>query len=188
MSAIEAVTLEPESVLSLVKKAQEGSVSAFEILYRHHSNQIFLLCLRMSGCRTHAEDFMQETFIKAWQALASFKGDSQFSTWLHRIAVNTVLADKRKSTLDLVQGHDWEREVEQSLSATHNSAQIDLEKTIVQLPAQARHVLVLHDLMGMTHQEISQQLDIAAGTSKAHLNRARTLMRDLLNNPSEKPV
>ncbi|GAA4362783.1 hypothetical protein GCM10023151_17290 [Kangiella marina] len=128
---------------------------------------------------------MQETFIKAWQALSSFKGDSQFSTWIHRIAVNTVLADKRKSRLDLVQDHDWEREFEQSLSATHSASQIDLEKTIVQLPAQARYVLILHDLMGMTHQEIGQQLDIAAGTSKAHLNRARSLMRDLLTVESE---
>ena len=170
----------PESILELVRKAQEGSVSAFEMLYRNHSNHVFLLCLRMSGCRAHAEDFMQETFIKAWQALSSFKGDSQFSTWLHRIAVNTVLADKRKNSLDLVHDHDWEREFEQSLSATHNASQIDLEKTIVQLPSQARHVLVLHDLVGMTHQEIGQQLDIAAGTSKAHLNRARGLMRELL--------
>lgn len=188
MSAIEAVTLDPESVLGLVKKAQEGSVSAFELLYRHHSNQIFLLCLRMSGCRAHAEDFMQEAFIKAWQALKTFKGDSQFSTWLHRIAVNTVLADKRKNSLDLVQDYDWEREFEQSLSSTHTSSQIDLEKTIVQLPVQARHVLVLHDLMGMTHQEIGEQMNIASGTSKAHLNRARSMMRDLLNNPNEKSV
>ncbi|RDX38281.1 sigma-70 family RNA polymerase sigma factor [Kangiella sp. HD9-110m-PIT-SAG07] len=173
--------MEPESILALVTKAREGSVSAFEVLYRHHSNQVFLLCLRMSGCRGHAEDFMQETFIKAWQALGAFKGDSQFSTWIHRIAVNTVLADKRKNSLDLVHDHDWERDFEQSLATTHSGAQIDLEKTIAQLPSQARHVLVLHDLIGMTHQEIGQQLDIAAGTSKAHLNRARGLMRELLN-------
>ncbi|WP_343986163.1 sigma-70 family RNA polymerase sigma factor [Kangiella japonica] len=178
--AVNAKSLEPESILELVKRAQGGSVSAFESLYRHHANHIFLLCLRMSGCKGHAEDFMQETFIKAWQALSSFKGDSQFSTWLHRIAVNTVLADKRKNSLDLVHDHDWEREFEQSLAATHTASQMDLEKTIVQLPSQARHVLVLHDLMGMTHQEIGQQLGIAAGTSKAHLNRARGLMRELL--------
>lgn len=180
MSAIEVTEISAESILELVRRAQEGSVNAFESLYRQHSNQVFLLCLRMSGCRSHAEDFMQETFIKAWQALAKFKGDSQFSTWIYRIAVNTILADKRKNTLDLVQDHDWEREFEQSLSDTHNRHQIDLEKTIVQLPSQARHVLVLHDLMGMTHQEIGQQLNIAPGTSKAHLNRARGLMRELL--------
>jgi RNA polymerase sigma-70 factor (ECF subfamily) len=178
--AVDAKPLQPESILELVTKAQEGSVSAFESLYRHHANHIFLLCLRMSGCKSHAEDFMQETFIKAWQALSSFKGDSQFSTWLHRIAVNTVLADKRKNSLDLVQDHDWEREFEQSLAATHSASQMDLEKAIAQLPAQARYVLVLHDLIGMTHQEIGQQLDIASGTSKAHLNRARGLMRELL--------
>ena len=185
LSAIEVTTIEPDNILGLVKKAQEGSVSAFELLYRHHSNQIFLLCLRMCGCRSRAEDFMQESFIKAWQALASFKMDSQFATWIHRIAINTVLADKRKNSLDLVYDHDWEREFEQSLSASHNSMQIDLEKTIAQLPAQARYVLVLHDLVGMTHQEIGEQLDIAAGTSKAHLNRARSMMKAMLDPASE---
>lgn len=180
MSALEVTEISAESILELVLRAKEGSVSAFESLYRQHSNQVFLLCLRMSGCRSYAEDFMQETFIKAWQALPKFKGDSQFSTWIYRIAVNTILADKRKNTLDLVHGHDWEREFEQSLSSTHSSDQMDLEKTIVQLPAQARHVLVLHDLMGMTHQEIGQQMGIAPGTSKAHLNRARGLLKELL--------
>lgn len=180
MSAIEATQIQPEAVLELVHRAQGGSVSAFESLYRQHSNQVFLLCLRMSGCKSHAEDFMQETFIKAWQALPKFKGDSKFSTWIYRIATNTVLADKRKNTLDLVHDHDWEREFEQSLSDTHSRQQIDLEKAIVSLPSQARHVLVLHDLMGLTHQEIGQQLDIAAGTSKAHLNRARTMVKELL--------
>lgn len=180
MSAVEAKSIEPDDILELVHKAQEGSVSAFEALYRHHANKVFLLCLRMTGCRSHAEDFMQEAFIKAWQALAKFKGDSQFSTWMYRIAVNTILADKRKNTLDLVEDPDWEREFEQSLSASHSSEQIDLEKAVAQLPAQARHVLVLHDLVGMTHQEIGQQLSIAAGTSKAHVNRARGLLREIL--------
>lgn len=180
MSAIEVTEVKPDAILELVQQAQEGSVRAFESLYRHHANKIFLLCLRMSGCRSHAEDFMQDTFIKAWQSLSHFKGDSQFSTWIYRIAVNTILADKRRNTLDLVHDYDWERDFEQSLTSTHNSQQIDLEKTIVQLPAQARHVLVLHDLMGMTHQEIGQQMEIAPGTSKAHLNRARNLMKEML--------
>ena len=182
MSAIEVTKVSPETILELVTRAKQGSVSAFESLYRQYSNQIFLLCLRMSGCRGLAEDFMQETFIKAWQALSKFKGDSQFSTWIYRIAVNTILADKRKGSLDIVQDHDWEREFEQSLSGTHTGQQLDLEKAIVQLPVQARHVLVLHDLMGLTHQEIGAQLEIAPGTSKAHLNRARGLMKEMLES------
>lgn len=180
MSAVKAIQLEPEDIIELVHQAQDGSVSAFETLYRGHANQVFLLCLRLSGCKSRAEDFMQEAFIKAWQALEKFKGDSQFSTWIYRIAVNTVLAEKRKNTLDLVYDHDWERDFEQSLTATHSSSQIDLEKAIAQLPAQARQVLVLHDIVGMTHQEIGRELSIAAGTSKAHVNRARTLLKAML--------
>ncbi|AOE50557.1 RNA polymerase sigma factor [Kangiella sediminilitoris] len=180
MSAAEVTKLQTQATRELVKQAQDGSVSAFEGLYREHSNQVFLLCLRMSGCKSYAEDFMQETFIKAWQSLNSFKGDSRFSTWIYRIAVNTVLADKRKKSLDLVRDPDWEREFEQSLNDSHNRQQIDLEKAIATLPSQARHVLVLHDLMGMTHQEIGSQLDIAPGTSKAHLSRARTMLRETL--------
>ncbi len=165
----------------LIASAIAGQVSAFEILYQRYYKQIYLLCLRMTGRKDLAEDHSQDAFIKAWQALAKFQGKSKFSSWLYRIAVNVVLGHQRKYQYEVLADQDWQQSFEDEFSTTHNGLQMDLERAISQLPMQAKNVLILHDVMGMTHKEIGESLNIATGTCKAHLNRARLLMQDLLN-------
>ncbi len=165
---------------SSVKMAMAGDLSAFEELYRQYYKQIYLLCLRMTGRKELAEDHSQEAFIKAWQALAKFQGKSKFSSWLYRIAVNVVLGHQRKYQYEVLADQDWQQAFEDEFAVSHNPQQMDLEKAIGNLPMQAKNVLILHDLMGMTHKEIGTSLDIAVGTCKAHLNRARTLVREQL--------
>lgn len=179
-----AVQPEPQTTFDevdlLVKQATAGCMVSFEKLYRLYSNKIYLLCLRMTSRKELAEEHMQEAFIKAWQALGKFKGDSQFSTWLYRIAVNVVLGHQRKYQYEVFADLDWQQAFEDTLTSSHTQQQLDLEKAIATLPMQAKNVLVLHDLMGMTHKEIGQTLDIATGTCKAHLNRARALLKEQL--------
>lgn len=164
----------------LVQEAANGDLSAFESLYRQYHKQIYLLCLRMTGRQALAEEHSQEAFIKAWQALGKFQGKSKFSSWLYRIAVNVVLGHQRKYQYEILADQDWQQAFEDEFSESHNPQQLDLEKAIANLPMQAKNVLILHDLMGMTHKEIGSSLDIAVGTCKAHLNRARMLVREQL--------
>ncbi len=164
----------------LVQSAAAGDLPAFETLYRQYHKQIYLLCLRMTGRQALAEEHCQEAFIKAWQALAKFQGKSKFSSWLYRIAVNVVLGHQRKYQYEVLADQDWQQAFEDEFSSTHNPEQLDLEKAIANLPMQAKNVLILHDLMGMTHKEIGNSLDIAIGTCKAHLSRARMLVKEQL--------
>ncbi|NVJ65252.1 MAG: RNA polymerase sigma factor [Gammaproteobacteria bacterium] len=164
----------------LVQAAADGDLVAFEALYRQYHKQIYLLCLRMTGRKELAEDHCQEAFIKAWQALSKFQGKSKFSSWVYRIAVNVVLGHQRKYQYEVFADQDWQQAFEDEFATSHNSQQIDLEKAIATLPMQAKNVLILHDLMGMTHKEIGESLEIAVGTCKAHLNRARGLVKEQL--------
>ncbi len=168
--------------LPLVQAAAGGDLAAFEQLYTQNHKQIYLLCLRMTGRKDLAEDHCQDAFIKAWQALPKFQGKSKFSSWLYRIAVNVVLGHQRKYQYEVLADQDWQQAFEDEFAASHSPQQLDLEKAIAGLPMQAKNVLILHDLMGMTHKEIGQSLKIAVGTCKAHLNRARMLVRQQLTS------
>ncbi len=179
---MEEIPIDDDS--DLVRAASDGDIQAFEMLYRRYYKQIYLLCLRMAGRQALAEEHSQEAFIKAWQALPRFEGRSKFSSWLYRIAVNVVLGHQRKYQYEVLADQDWQQAFEDEFAASHNSQQLDLEKAIATLPMQAKNVLILHDLMGMTHQEVGQSLKIATGTCKAHLNRARSLVREQLQNES----
>lgn len=166
-----------------IASAQAGDEAAFERLYRAHVGRVYGLCLRMTGHPQTAEDLTQETFVSAWRSLAGFEGRSGFGTWLHRIAVNAVLARGRspqgRGELSLTdeQGEDREFVAE---GATDPSTPIDLERSIAQLPQGARHVLVLLGVYGYTHEEAAGMLGVAVGTSKAQLHRARRLLRERL--------
>jgi RNA polymerase sigma-70 factor, ECF subfamily len=158
-----------------VEAAARGDRRAFERLYRRHAGRVHALCLRLAGHRETAEDCVQEAFVSAWRALPTFQSRSRFSTWLHRIAVNTVLARHRglAARLESLAGDDAEfldRRSVEDLPA------IDLEAAIAALPDGARHVLVLVGLYGFSHEEASSELGIAVGTSKAQLHRARQLL------------
>jgi RNA polymerase sigma-70 factor (ECF subfamily) len=162
----------------LVAAAVLGSVPAFEQLYRLHVSRVYGLCLRMTREHSTAEDCTQEAFIQAWRALPAFQGRSGFSTWLHRIAVNAVLARARKRREVLGD----EASVDEVADATADGgvedpgASRDLEAAIGRLPPGARHVLVLSGVYGYSHEETADMLGIAVGTCKAQLHRARQLL------------
>ena len=163
-----------------IRQAQRSDSRAFEALYRLHIDKVYGLCLRMTGNVAEAEDCAQEAFIQAWNKLEKFRGDSAFSTWLHRIAVNSVLGRMRKA----------KREQERILAVVDNSpAPVtsadsgelrDLSEAIERLPEGARHVFVLNAVYGYSHNEAASMLGIATGTSKAQLHRARRLLAQQL--------
>ncbi|HEX6929603.1 MAG TPA: sigma-70 family RNA polymerase sigma factor [Gammaproteobacteria bacterium] len=166
----------------LVQRARAGSMPAFEALYRRNSGKIYALCLRLAGDAGTAEECVQETFITAWQKLDGFRGDSAFSSWLYRIAVNTVMGSFRKRGrhnrhVRPVEEGEWERLPD---GASDTGVGMDLEAAVAALPEGARMVFVLHDVEGRRHEEISELMSIAVGTSKAQLHRARRLLRERL--------
>ena len=172
----------------LVEAAVAGSQAAFESLYRLHSGRVHGLCLRMTGQRESAEDCTQEAFVQAWRNLPRFELRSSFGTWLHRIAVNAVLAHRRRRAEMLGEGASAEEGLADSMrSATCEDpgADRDLEAAIASLPSGARHVLVLAGIYGYSHAETASMLDIAVGTCKAQLHRARQLLAERLGGEEE---
>ena len=179
----EAISVTAESATEeygWIRKAQAADPVAFEALYRMHVDKVYGLCLRMTGNVAEAEDCTQDAFIQAWGKLDKFRGESTFGTWLHRVAVNTVLGRMRKSRRE----QDRIRAVSDVASAPEtigdSSGLRDLEQAIDELPSGARHVFVLHAVYGYSHDETGGMLGIAAGTSKAQLHRARRLLAQQL--------
>lgn len=153
----------------------------FEAIYRAHVNQIYGLCLRMTGQSALAEDCTQECFIAAWRALPTFEGRSRMSTWLHRIAINTVLRLRRHRPGDALRAAGELDEAALQLPGDAEAAgTLDVEAAMTRLPQGARDVLVLVGVYGHSHEEAAAMLGIAAGTSKAQLHRARRLMAQQL--------
>lgn len=161
--------------VGLIAAAAGGDLVAFEHLYRQFAPRVYGLCLRLTGQREAAEDCTQESFVAAWRALGDFQRRSRFSTWLHRIAVHTVLSRRR--------GLRVEYEVPEPRSGLPDMADpageeapLDLERAIAGLPEGARHVLVLVGIYGFSHAEAARTLGVAEGTCKAQLHRARGLL------------
>jgi len=176
----------PDDDHALVRAASLGDPKAFEALYRKHSRRLYAVVWRLAGGQAaRAEDLVQEAFIRAWQALPTFRFESAFSTWLHRLAVNTALMDLRSR----VGAEDLETD-DSALEniATRDTAgqrarqQVDLERAVATLPERAGAVLVLHDIEGWKHEEIAAELSMAVGSSKAQLHRARNLLRTRLGD------
>jgi RNA polymerase sigma-70 factor (ECF subfamily) len=169
-----------ESSADLVARACRGDVSAFESLYRDHVGRVYGLCLRMTGHPEMAEDLAQDTFVNAWRSLPGYEGRSSFSTWLHRIAVNAVLAQRRRpqgrNEVSLTDETGEQMDFAMEL-AMDDATPIDLEKAIAALPSGARDIVVLHGIYGYSHEEAAGMLGLAVGTCKAQLHRARHLMR-----------
>jgi len=167
---------------ALVESAKGGSKAAFETLYRNHVGKVYGLCLRMTANRATAEDCTQEAFIQAWRSLPSFESRSAFGTWLHRIAVNAVLAQGRRRRERL--GADASAEDEAVALADPAAGDagtvLDLEAGMRRLPAGARQALVLVGLYGYSHEEAAQMLGVAVGTCKSQVHRARQLLGERL--------
>lgn len=163
----------------LVERARQHDAKAFETLYRRHVGRIYATCLRLAGSVTLAEECVQDAFVRAWEALPTFRGDSAFGTWLHRIAVNEVLMRQRKRLRRAAwlrpDGGDGLENVAAPVRAP--DATLDLESAIAALPPGAREVFVLYDVEGYKHEEIAALTHLAVGTCKAHLHRARRLLR-----------
>jgi len=166
----------------LVREAQDGDLLAFERLYRENVRKVFGLCLRLSQDASLAEELTQEVFVKAWRKLSTFRGESAFSSWLYPMAVNGALSERRsrrRRDARIVPVEEPER-MERAPEAPRPEAGFDLERALATLPPGARAVFVLHDVEGRTHEEIAALLNLAAGTSKAQLHRARRLLREAL--------
>jgi len=167
---------EPAAVIAA---AVRGDLAAFEHLYRQFSPRIYGLCLRLTGQREAAEDCTQESFVAAWRALSRFEQRSRFSTWLHRIAVHTVLARRRGLRVEYEMSEPASGLPEVPDSGG-DGMPLDLERAIAALPEGARHVLVLVGIYGFSHAEAAATLGTAEGTCKAQLHRARGLLATAL--------
>jgi RNA polymerase sigma-70 factor (ECF subfamily) len=166
----------------LVRRAQARDPQAFEHLYRQHVGRVYAVCLRMVANVRQAEELTQKAFVLVWEKLPLFRGESAFSSWLHRVAVNTVLAELRADhrRTQRVFGTEDPAVFETAPPPPPAGLQGDLDQAIAGLPPQARAVFVLHDVEGWQHQEIATQLGVAVGTSKAQLHRARKLLQEVL--------
>jgi len=168
--------------LEWVNQAKAGDTEAFEQLYRAHSGRVYAVCLRMVKDKTQAEDLVQEAFVRAWQKLNTFRGDSAFTTWLHRLSVNLTLTHLRnqKRRTDKVMSTDDLTPFEKPVNEKKSGEKLDLEAAIASLPEKARQVFVLHEVEGYKHEEIATMMGIASGTTKAQLHRARRMLREAL--------
>ncbi|HEY2805142.1 MAG TPA: RNA polymerase sigma factor [Gemmatimonadales bacterium] len=166
-----------------VERARAGDADAFEGVYRAHVGRVYALCLRMSGDNIRAGELTQDVFIRAWDKLDTFRGESAFGSWLHRLATNVVLgalrSERRRSEEPLE--HDESDESALPPLEPRPDLGLDLDEAIRSLPPMARQVVVLHDIEGYEHAEIGAMLGIAEGTSKAHCFRARRLLRERLS-------
>ncbi len=165
----------------LIEESVRGSKDAFRELFNKNVSKIHSLCLRISADSHIAEEITQEVFINAWEKLGSFRHECKFSTWLHRIAVNQYLMHVRSEKPKAGVPEEVAKNIVSSDPGKAAEQRIDLENAISKLPDQARTVLVLHDIEGYKHYEISQMMSIEEGTSKAHLHRARKLLREELS-------
>ena len=175
--------MDERNAANLVRLAQNDDRSAFDELYVLHVGRVYAVCLRMCASRPEAERLTQDVFVKAWQNLKTFRGDSAFGSWLYRLAVNVVLQDSRSTRRrDAHIAVLPEPEMFDNLrgAAVHDDDRMDLERAIASLPPGARQVLVLHDIEGYKHEEIAKMTGTAVGSVKAQLHRARRLLRERL--------
>jgi RNA polymerase sigma-70 factor, ECF subfamily len=172
-----------------IERAKQGDAAAFEVLYNLHKRRVYSLCLRMTTNTAEAEDLTQEAFLQLFRKIGTFRGESAFSTWLHRMAVNVVLMQLRKKGLQLVPLED-ETEGEEETPKKDYGAQdavlagsidrLQLKNAIDRLPPGYRSIFVLHDVEGFEHNEIAEMVGCSIGNSKSQLHKARMKLRELL--------
>ncbi len=189
-------SIEP-SEAQLIERAKRGDAQAFELLYEKHKRRVYSLCLRMTANTAEAEDLAQEAFLQLYRKIGTFRGESAFSTWLHRLAVNVVLMQLRKKSLPLVsleestQGADDESPRKdfgaEDVALAGSIDRMQLQRAVDSLPPGYRMIFVLHDVEGFEHNEIAKIAGCSVGNSKSQLHKARMKLRDLLKmNRAEK--
>lgn len=180
------VNLSKVSDLELTVAASKGDMPAFEEIYTRHHRRVYSICLRMLQNASEAEDLTQDVFIQLYRKIGSFRGDSAFTTWLHRMTVNQVLMHFRKRTVKFEKTTEEGETPDQVVTGTANPEKmrivdkIALENAITQLPDGYRNVFVLHDIEGFEHEEVARILGCSVGTSKSQLHKARLKLQKLL--------
>lgn len=173
--------------LVLTQLASSGDMGAFEEIYRRHHRRVYSICLRMLQSPTEAEDLTQDVFIQLYRKIGSFRGDSAFTTWLHRMTVNQVLMHFRKRTVKYEKTTEEGETPDQMVTGTTDPNKmrivdkIALDNAIEQLPNGYKNVFVLHDMEGYEHEEVAKILGCSVGTSKSQLHKARLKLQKLLN-------
>lgn len=176
------MTADGSAMADRVRRAQAGDAAAFDGLYADHVGRVFALCLRMTADERQAEELTQDVFVTAWRRLGTFRGDAAFSTWLYRVAVNTVLDDRKRrgrqpAQLSALPESAFER------GATVEgdpAARLRLEAAIASLPDRARMAIVLHGIEGYPYEAVAELMGVAVGTVKSHIHRARQLLLERL--------
>jgi RNA polymerase sigma-70 factor (ECF subfamily) len=172
-----------------IERAKQGDAEAFEVLYNLHKRRVYSLCLRMTANTAAAEDLSQEAFLQLFRKIATFRGESAFSTWLHRMAVNVVLMQLRKKGLSVVPLEDTVETEDDTprkeLGATDAKLagsvdRLQLQRAIDALPPGYKSIFVLHDVEGYEHNEIAEMVGCSIGNSKSQLHKARLKLRELL--------
>jgi RNA polymerase sigma-70 factor, ECF subfamily len=173
-----------------IERAKQGDADAFQALYDRHKRRVYSLCLRMTANTAEAEDLTQEAFLQLYRKIATFRGESAFSTWLHRLSVNVVLMHLRKKSLPVVsleettQGGDEESPRKDfgadDLTLAGSIDRLQLQKAVDDLPPGYRTIFVLHDVQGYEHNEIAAIVGCSIGNSKSQLHKARMKLRDML--------
>ena len=181
----QAKALEAEAI----ERAKQGDEAAFETLYNLHKRRVYSLCLRMVSNPAQAEDLAQEAFLQLFRKIATFRGESAFSTWLHRMTVNVVLMNLRRKGLPLVSLEETLETDEETprkelgapdLKLTGSIDRLQLQRAIEKLPPGYKTVFVLHDVEGFEHNEIAEMVGCSIGNSKSQLHKARLKLRDAL--------
>jgi len=183
-----------------IERAKQGDAEAFQLLYERHKRRVYSLCLRMTGNTAEAEDLAQEAFLQLYRKISTFRGESAFSTWLHRLSVNVVLMHLRKKGLPVVsleettQGGVEDETPKKDFGADDIALagsidRLQLQRAVDSLPPGYRTIFVLHDVQGYEHNEIAAMVGCSIGNSKSQLHKARMKLRDLLKmNRAEKAV
>ena len=190
MTQAKKVTASGLTEAEAIERAKQGDAEAFEILYGLHKRRVYSLCLRMVGNPTEAEDLTQEAFLQLFRKIATFRGESAFSTWLHRLAVNVVLMQLRKKSLPEVSLDEMMEPQQEDAPRKDIGApdhvlagsidRVNMERAVGDLPPGYRIVFVLHDVEGYEHNEIAELMGCSIGNSKSQLHKARMKLRELL--------
>jgi RNA polymerase sigma-70 factor (ECF subfamily) len=191
MSLATSADLSHLSETEIIRLAQQGDPAAFELLYQQHSRRVYALCFRMAGNASDAEDLTQEAFLQLFRKIGSFRGDSSFSTWLHRVTLNIALMRFRKRKLAEISFTDTYEADDESgrppsqigaadLNLTGLVDRVGLNRAIDQLPPGCKAMFMLHDVQGYAHVEIAKILGCSIGNSKSQLHKARRRLRQLL--------
>lgn len=188
-----ALATESWNEAEAIDRAKQGDAEAFAFLYHRHKRRVYSLCLRMTGNTAEADDLAQEAFLQLFRKIGTFRGESAFSTWLHRLSVNVVLMHLRRKGLPEVSLEETTEPTQEDgpkrdigspdLALIGSVDRVNLERAIHRLPPGYRTIFVLHDMEGYEHNEIAEMIRCSIGNSKSQLHKARMKLRDLLQLP-----